>query len=111
MSRFVSCREGDKLSEAVGEAASHKKGKVTDTKLTPEQLEEVRYCLNIITLQTGKSYSIRDMQASICTQVVNASVGCRMLVVTLTSASGTRLEHSLLCGSCCCPAWLACTAC
>jgi hypothetical protein len=39
---FVSCREGDKLSEAIDEAASHKKGKVTDTKLTPEQLEEVR---------------------------------------------------------------------
>jgi hypothetical protein len=36
------CREGDKLSEAIDEAASHKKGKVTDTKLTPEQLEEVR---------------------------------------------------------------------
>jgi hypothetical protein len=41
-SRDVSvCREGDNLSENIQEAASHKQGKVTDTKLSPEQLEEV----------------------------------------------------------------------
>jgi hypothetical protein len=40
----MSCREEDNLSEAIDQAASHKKGKVTDTKLTPEQLEEVRCC-------------------------------------------------------------------
>jgi hypothetical protein len=35
------CREEDNLSENIQEAASHKQGKVTDTKLSPEQLEEV----------------------------------------------------------------------
>lgn len=38
------CREGenDHLKEAVQEAASHsKQGKVTDTKLSPEELEKV----------------------------------------------------------------------
>lgn len=34
-------KEGDNLSENIQEAASHKQGKVTDTKLSPEQLEEV----------------------------------------------------------------------
>ncbi|WIA21273.1 hypothetical protein OEZ85_000507 [Tetradesmus obliquus] len=34
-------KEEDNLHEAIEEAASHKQGKVTDTKLSPEQLEEV----------------------------------------------------------------------
>jgi hypothetical protein len=52
---WLSCREEDNLHEAIEEAAAHKKGKVTDTKLTPEQLEEVscsRHALSVFHLNS-----------------------------------------------------------